>query len=262
MPASAAPAPARSGLTLTQQIFLGLALGIVAGWLVSEYHPDVGPVLQAVQPAVPAPDQDDHRAADLRHARRRDCRRRTLQSRRPDGTARDHLLRGGHDPRAAHRTVRRQRHEAGRWRCNLPHGAASDDRRRPRRPGTRSCSTSCPSRSSEAMAEGDVLQIVVFSILFAIALAMIGEKGRPVDRLVRGGRRDDVQVHEHRDALRADWRRRGHRLYRRPRRARGPVEPRLAGRDAVRRAGGFRPGRPPSRRICSSGFRCASSCRR
>ena len=30
------------------------------------------------------------------------------------------------------------------------------------------------------MAEGDVLQIVVFSILFAIALGMIGEKGRPV----------------------------------------------------------------------------------
>ena len=29
----------RRGLTLTQQIFLGLALGIVAGWFVSEYHP-------------------------------------------------------------------------------------------------------------------------------------------------------------------------------------------------------------------------------
>jgi proton glutamate symport protein len=31
-----------------------------------------------------------------------------------------------------------------------------------------------------AMATGDVLQIVVFSIVFAIALGMIGEKGRPV----------------------------------------------------------------------------------
>src|SRR5262245_9150797 len=29
----------RRGLTLTQQIFIGLALGIVAGWFVSEYHP-------------------------------------------------------------------------------------------------------------------------------------------------------------------------------------------------------------------------------
>ena len=37
-----------------------------------------------------------------------------------------------------------------------------------------------PESVVKAMAEGDVLQIVVFSILFAIALGMIGEKGRPV----------------------------------------------------------------------------------
>src|SRR3954464_13804519 len=37
-----------------------------------------------------------------------------------------------------------------------------------------------PESVMDAMAKGDVLQIVVFSILFAIALGMIGEKGRPV----------------------------------------------------------------------------------
>jgi proton glutamate symport protein len=37
-----------------------------------------------------------------------------------------------------------------------------------------------PDSVIKSMAEGDVLQIVVFSILFAIALGMIGEKGRPV----------------------------------------------------------------------------------
>jgi proton glutamate symport protein len=37
-----------------------------------------------------------------------------------------------------------------------------------------------PESVIRAMAEGDVLQIVVFSIFFAIALGMIGEKGRPV----------------------------------------------------------------------------------
>jgi proton glutamate symport protein len=37
-----------------------------------------------------------------------------------------------------------------------------------------------PESVIQAMATGDVLQIVVFSILFAIALGMIGEKGRPV----------------------------------------------------------------------------------
>ena len=37
-----------------------------------------------------------------------------------------------------------------------------------------------PESVFDAMAKGDVLQIVVFSIVFAIALGMIGEKGRPV----------------------------------------------------------------------------------
>jgi proton glutamate symport protein len=40
-----------------------------------------------------------------------------------------------------------------------------------------------PTSVVQAMAENDVLQIVVFSILFAIALGMIGDKGRPVIKL-------------------------------------------------------------------------------
>jgi proton glutamate symport protein len=40
-----------------------------------------------------------------------------------------------------------------------------------------------PESVIKAMAEGDVLQIVVFSIFFAIALSLIGEKGQPVVRL-------------------------------------------------------------------------------
>src|SRR5262249_23234147 len=37
-----------------------------------------------------------------------------------------------------------------------------------------------PTSIVQAMAENDVLQIVVFSILFAIALNLVGEKGRPL----------------------------------------------------------------------------------
>ena len=37
-----------------------------------------------------------------------------------------------------------------------------------------------PESVIDAMARGDVLQIVVFSILFAVALGMLGERGRPV----------------------------------------------------------------------------------
>jgi proton glutamate symport protein len=43
-----------------------------------------------------------------------------------------------------------------------------------------------PESVIDAMARGDVLQIVVFSILFAIALGMIGERGRPVVALCEG----------------------------------------------------------------------------
>ena len=75
--------------------------------------------------------------------------------------------------------------QAGRRRQPADGPAVRDHRDR-RRPGIRSSCTSCPSRSIQAMAEGDVLQIVVFSILFAIALGMIGEKGRPVIVVVRG----------------------------------------------------------------------------
>ena len=40
-----------------------------------------------------------------------------------------------------------------------------------------------PESVIKAMAEGEVLQIVVFSIVFAIALSLIGEKGQPLVRL-------------------------------------------------------------------------------
>src|SRR5262245_60600194 len=39
-PASTAQAPARTGLTLTQQIFLGLLIGVVAGAVVDHYNPE------------------------------------------------------------------------------------------------------------------------------------------------------------------------------------------------------------------------------
>lgn len=40
-----------------------------------------------------------------------------------------------------------------------------------------------PNSVIQAMAEGDVLQIVVFSMLFAVALGIVGEKGRPLVHL-------------------------------------------------------------------------------
>src|SRR6266480_3661364 len=39
-----------------------------------------------------------------------------------------------------------------------------------------------PSSVIEAMARGDVLQIVAFSVLFALAVSAVGEKGKPIIR--------------------------------------------------------------------------------
>ena len=62
---------------------------------------------------------------------------------------------------------------------NLPMGQASEITARPQT-WDQILLHAVPESVIRAMAEGDVLQLVVFSIFFAIALGMIGEKGRPV----------------------------------------------------------------------------------
>ena len=98
-----------------------------------------------------------------------------------------------------------------------------------------------PESVIDAMAEGDVLQIVVFSILFAIALGMIGEKGRPVVAWCEAlaetmFKFTNIVMHYAPIGVGAAIAYTvGHGGLRRAR------QPRLAGRDALRRAGGLRP---------------------
>ena len=65
-----------------------------------------------------------------------------------------------------------------------------------------------PSSVIEAMVRGDVLQIVMFSVLFALAVSAIGEKGKPIVRAMESLVPGHVQVYELRDAVRADRSRR------------------------------------------------------
>ena len=61
-----------------------------------------------------------------------------------------------------------------------------------------------PENIAKSVAEGQVLQIVVFSIIFGIALALLSEeKRRPMLTFCESLAGDDVQVHQHRDAVRA-----------------------------------------------------------
>ena len=171
-------APRRRGPTLTQQIFIGLAIGIVVGWFVSEYNPAAAAYfrpfsqlfLRLIKMII----------APLIFA--------TLVA----GIA------GAGHPKVVGRmglraiiyfeivttialviglvAVNVMKPGVG---VNLPMGAASEITAKPQT-WDQILLHVVPESVIRAMAEGDVLQIVFFSIIFAIALGMIGEKGKPV----------------------------------------------------------------------------------
>jgi Na+/H+-dicarboxylate symporter len=171
-------APRGRGLTLTQQIFVGLALGILAGWFVSEYHPTWAPIFRPFSQLflrlikmIIAPLIFSTLVAGIAGAGHfkvvgRMGLRAIIYFEIVTTLA---LLIGL-------ATVNVMRPGVG---VNLPMGQQSGI--------TATAQTwdqillhTVPESVFRAMAEGDVLQIVVFSILFAIALGMIGEKGRPM----------------------------------------------------------------------------------
>ena len=170
--------PRRRGPNLTQQIFIGLALGIVAGWLVSEYNPAaavyfrpfsllflrlikmiIAPLIFATLVAGIAG------AGHVKVVGRMGLRAiiyfeivTTLAL--VIGLVAVNVMKPG----------------VG---VNLPMGQQSEITAKPQT-WDQILLHVAPESVIKAMADGDVLQIVVFSILFAVALGMIGEKGRPV----------------------------------------------------------------------------------
>jgi proton glutamate symport protein len=177
-PAAPAKAPARSGLTLTQQIFIGLALGILVGAVVDYYNPAwaiyfrpfsqlflrlikmvIAPLIFATLVAGIAG------AGHFKVVGRMGLRAIIYFEVVTTLALIIGLL-----------AVNITRPGVG---VNLPMGQASDI--------TAKAQTwdqillhVVPDSVIDAMAKGDVLQIVVFSIFFGIALGMLGEKGRPV----------------------------------------------------------------------------------
>ena len=176
--ASAEPKPHR-GITLTQQIFIGLALGIIAGWIVSEYNPAASVYfrpfsqlfLRMIKMVI----------APLIFA--------TLVA---------GIAGAGHVKVVGRMGLRAIIYFEIVTTLALIIGLVAVNIMKPGvgvnlpAPGTKAEITATaqtwdqillhvvPESVIRAMAEGDVLQIVVFSIVFAIALGMIGEKGKPV----------------------------------------------------------------------------------
>jgi Na+/H+-dicarboxylate symporter len=178
MAQATAPTTPRGGLTLTQQIFIGLVLGIIVGAIVDATHPEyavyfrpfsqlflrlikmvIAPLIFATLVAGIAG------AGHFRVVGRMGLRAliyfevvTTLAL--IIGLAAVNLTRPGIG-------------------VNLPMGAQSDISAKPQT-WDQILLHVVPESVLDAMARGDVLQIVVFSIFFGIALGMIGEKGRPV----------------------------------------------------------------------------------
>jgi proton glutamate symport protein len=173
-----AAAARRPRITLTQQIFIGLVLGILAGWLVSRFHPEwaiyfrpfsqlflrmikmiIAPLIFATLVAGIAG------AGHVKVVGRMGLRAiiyfeivTTLAL--IIGLVAVNITRPGDG-------------------VNLPVGQGSEITAKPQT-WDQILLHLVPESVFDAMARGDVLQIVVFSIVFAVALGMIGEKGRPV----------------------------------------------------------------------------------
>ena len=175
---SSAPVAPRRGITLTQQIFIGLAIGIVAGWIVSETHPEWAPLFRPfsqlflrmikmiIAPLIFATLVAGIAGAGHVKVVGRMGLRAIIYFEIVTTLA---LLIGLG-------AVNIIKPGVG---VNLPMGQASEITARPQT-WDQILLHVVPESVIRAMAEGDVLQIVVFSIFFAIALGMIGEKGRPV----------------------------------------------------------------------------------
>jgi proton glutamate symport protein len=171
-------ASSRRGLTLTRQIFIGLALGIVAGAAVEAYHPTwaiyfrpFSQLFLRMIKMVIAPLIFSTLVAGIAGAGHfKVVGRMGLRALIYFECVTTLALIIGLI------AVNVTRPGVG---VNLPMGHASDI--------TATAQTwdqillhVVPDSLIDAMARGDVLQIVVFSVLFGIALGMIGERGRPV----------------------------------------------------------------------------------
>jgi len=172
------PAAPRRGITLTQQIFIGLAIGIVAGWIVSTTHPEWAPyfrpfsqlflrmIKMIIAPLIFATLVAGIAGAGHVKVVGRMGLRAIIYFEIVTTIALGIGL----------ATVNIMKPGVG---VNLPMGQASEISAKPQT-WDQILLHVFPESVIRAMAEGDVLQIVVFSIFFAIALGMIGEKGRPV----------------------------------------------------------------------------------
>jgi proton glutamate symport protein len=176
--ATETPAPRRRGITLTQQIFIGLAIGIAVGAFIDAVHPEwaiyfrpfsqlfLRLIKMIIAPLIFATLVAGIAGAGHFKAVGRMGFRAILYFEIVTtialviGLVAVNITRPGDG-------------------VNLPTGQGSEITAKPQTWDQILLHT-VPESVIDAMARGDVLQIVVFSIFFGVALGILGEKGRPV----------------------------------------------------------------------------------
>ena len=178
MPTPETAPAARRRLTLTQQIFIGLGIGILAGWFVTTFHPDwaiyfrpfsqlfLRLIRMIIAPLIFATLVAGIAGAGHFKVVGRMGLRAIIYFEIVTTLA---LIIGLV-------MVRIMKPGVG---VNLPTTGGSEITAKPQT-WDQILLHIVPESVIDAMARGDVLQIVVFSMIFAIALGMIGERGRPV----------------------------------------------------------------------------------
>jgi proton glutamate symport protein len=179
MPPRRPAAATRSGLTLTQQILLGLVLGIAAGWLVSRTNPGVAEYFNPFSQLF------------LRLIK-------MIIAPLIFGTLVAGVAGAGHVKAVGRMGLRAMIYFEVVTTIALVIGLAAVNIFRPGVGLVLPTGTEAPAITAhaqtwdqillhafptsviQAMAEGDVLQIVVFSLIFAIALTMVGPKAQPM----------------------------------------------------------------------------------
>jgi proton glutamate symport protein len=183
---TAGQAPPRRGITLTQQIFIGLAVGIVAGWIVSTTHPEwaryfrpfsqlflrmikmiIAPLVFSTL-VVGIAGSGDLKAMGRIGLKAILWFELATTVALALGLVMMNVFRPG----------------AG---VSLPMAADTQElaaMAKSQQSGWDILLHLFPTSIVDAMAKGDILQIVVFATIFGVALAAVGEKGRPLIELL------------------------------------------------------------------------------
>ena len=194
----------------SKSLYIQVIIGVVAGAAAGPFLAGDRGADAAVRRRLHQAGADDHRADHLRHRRRRHRQavgRQGGRAHRPEG---DHLLRGddhvamfiglivGHVVQPGRRAEHRSRDLGQQGGRALRQRAASGRH-------VDFLLNIIPNTVVDAFAKGEILQVLLFAVLFGLGLSRLGERGQERGAFPRRGRRRAVRRDRHHHARSPRW---------------------------------------------------------